>query len=106
LICDERKDFDSREIEFDFVDEAPAPVFTGFDRSHDGMLGGMKVLGRVAILGRIAAADVAANRAQPEVYPGIAHFYAFRAFVRAGSPYLDLIGMRTCVHWILLKFRQ
>jgi hypothetical protein len=41
----------------------PAPVFPRLKRFHDGMLGVMEMLGRMLILGGIAAADMAAFQA-------------------------------------------
>ena len=52
------------EVEFEIVDEAPAPVFAGFEGAHDGVLGAVEMLGGVLILGRVAAANVPAFHAQ------------------------------------------
>jgi hypothetical protein len=43
------------------------------------VLGGVKVLGRVLILGGIAATDVAAGQAETKMNPGVAHLEAFFA---------------------------
>ena len=51
------------------------------------MLGLMKVLGGVLVLGGVAAADVAADETFPQVNPGIAHLQAFFAALATG---LDL----------------
>jgi hypothetical protein len=66
-------------IEFNFINEAPAPVFAWFERTHDGVLGAVEMLSGVFVLGRVAAADVAALHAQAEMDPGVAHFQALFA---------------------------
>jgi hypothetical protein len=55
------------------------------------MLGVMKVLGRVLVLGRIAAAHMAAFQAQAEMNPGVAHLQAFLAAFAAGGDVANLI---------------
>src|SRR5262249_48532228 len=67
----------SSQLHPDLVDEAPTPVFTGFERAHDRVLRRVKVLGRVLVLGIVAAADVAAGPAKAQMNPGIAHGEAF-----------------------------
>jgi hypothetical protein len=67
------------EVDLEFVDEAPAPVFAGFEGAHDGVLGAVEVLGGVLVFGGVAAADVAAFHAQAEMHPGVAHFQALLA---------------------------
>jgi hypothetical protein len=57
------------------------------------MLGGVKVLGGVFVLGRIAAADVAATQAQAKMDPSIAHLQALFAAVRVGLYVFNLIEM-------------
>jgi hypothetical protein len=56
---------DGQSIEFklDLIDEAPTPVFARLDRSHDGMFGRVEMFGRVFVLRRIAATDVATDHA-------------------------------------------
>jgi hypothetical protein len=66
-------------IEFDFVNEAPAPVFGGFERTHDGVLGAVEMLGGVLVFGGVAAAHVAALHAQAEMNPSVTHFQALFA---------------------------
>jgi hypothetical protein len=82
----------SLEIEFDFVDVAPAPVFAGLDGFHDGVVGSVEMLCGVFVLGGIAAGDVAADHAEAKVNPGVAHFDALGADVGVGfDAFLDLI---------------
>jgi hypothetical protein len=82
-------------FEEQFVHVAPAPFFArlqGFDYRVPGRV---KVFGRVLVLGRIAAADVAARFAQSQVHPTVAHLQTFFAALRRarGDP-LHLIQMR------------
>jgi hypothetical protein len=49
------------------------------------MLGVMEVLGRVLVLGRIAATDVSAFQAQAEMNPGVAHLQTFLAAFATGG---------------------
>ena len=54
-------------------------MLAGFDGRHDGMLRRMEMLGRVPILRIVAATDVSAGPAEPQVDPGIAQFEALLA---------------------------
>lgn len=55
------------------------------------MLGVMEVLGRVLILRRVAAADVAAFETEPQMNPGIARFHAILTNVLVGLRHVNLI---------------
>jgi hypothetical protein len=55
------------------------------------MLGPVKMLGGVLVLGRITTSDVAANHAQSKMHPPIAHFQALFAALRVRLYILDLI---------------
>jgi hypothetical protein len=57
----------------DIVDVAPTPIFTTLKGLDNWMLGGMKVLGRVFVLRRIAAAHMPTGLAKAQVYPAISH---------------------------------
>jgi hypothetical protein len=72
----------------------PAPVLAGLERLHDGMLGLMEVFCGVLIFGGIAAANMPADEALPQMDPGIAHLQAFLAAFAAGFylPYLSQMG--------------
>jgi hypothetical protein len=59
------------------------------------MLGGMEVLRRVFVLRRIAASDVTAFKAHPQVHPAISGLDAVFADVLPGTRYFDLICVRT-----------
>src|SRR5204862_238563 len=52
---------------------APHPVFAGLERPDDRVIRGRVVRGRVAVLRVVAAADMTAVHAQPQVHPGVAH---------------------------------
>ena len=86
------------EVKFGFVDVAPAPGFAGLDRTHDGMLRAMEVLGGVFVLGRVTATDVSAFEAQAEMDPGVTHFQTFFAAVGVGSDFVDVREMRAGWH--------
>jgi hypothetical protein len=59
-------------------------------------MGGLvEVLGGVLVLGRIAAADVTADQAQPQMDPGVSHLKALLATFAAGRDFMDLLYMRT-----------
>jgi hypothetical protein len=90
------------------VDVAPSPVLAGLDRLHDGMLCAVKMFGGVLILGGIAAAHMAANQAQAEMDPGVAHFQAFLASGTAGRHFADFLDVRAtvCRHFVLLVRRR
>src|SRR5205823_5760088 len=92
----------SGEVKFDLVDVAPAPILARLERLHDRMLGGMEMLGGMLILGRIAAAHVAAGQAQAQVHPSVAHFQTLLASARVRLDFANLIGMRACCHFYLL----
>jgi hypothetical protein len=62
------------EIKHHLVDIAPSPILTRLKRLHNRMLGPVKVLGRVLILRRVAATDVTARHAHPQMDPVVARF--------------------------------
>jgi hypothetical protein len=55
------------------------------------MAGLVKVLGRVLILGSIAAGYVATGHANTQVYPGVPHGQALFAAVGAGGDVSNLV---------------
>jgi hypothetical protein len=79
----------------DFVDVAPDPFFSGLDRPHHGVAGVMKMFCGVFVLRRIAASDIPADHAHPQVNPRVAKFDALFTDVGIGSPELDLIEVLT-----------
>src|SRR5207253_10499626 len=81
-------------LELDLVDVAPTPVFSRLERLHDGMAGGVVMLGGVPVRRGIAAADVATGQAEPQVYPGVPARQAFGTALRAGRDILDFTEVR------------
>jgi enamine deaminase RidA (YjgF/YER057c/UK114 family) len=61
------------------------------------MLRSVKVLGRVFVLGRVAAADVPTGHTEAEVDPVIAHLEAFLAAVGVGLDISDLIQVTAAI---------
>jgi hypothetical protein len=84
---------ESRRFEEDLIDIAPDPVLARFEGLDDGVVGGMKVLGGVLVFRRVAAADVAADKAEAEVDPAVARLEAILATVRARGDIVDLVEM-------------
>jgi hypothetical protein len=79
----------------DLVDVTPPPVLSRLKGHHDGMLGGVKVLGGMLVLRFVAAADMATNHANAQVDPRIPHRQAFLAAVAAGGDLSNLVKMCT-----------
>ena len=73
------------------VDVAPLPRLARLQRSHDGVAAFGGVLAGVLVLRRIAAADLAAREAEPQVHPGVAHAHALAAGQVVGRHDLDLV---------------
>jgi hypothetical protein len=86
------------EVEHHFIHVTPPPRVGRKKRFHDGMTARVEMFGGVLVLRRIAAADVAARKTQPEVNPRIAHFQAFLAAFLIRVRDLDLVGMFACRH--------
>src|SRR5229473_594570 len=78
-----------RKIEQDFIDIAPAPAFRRIVALDDRMLGGVEVLGRVLVGGIVAAADMTAAAADPQMQPLAAALEAFLATKRARRDIAD-----------------
>jgi hypothetical protein len=72
------------------------------------MLGSMKMFGSVFVFGGIAAADVAAGEAHPQMDPGVSRLQTFLATVCARCHVLDFLDVRTGFlhfHRFLLRVR-
>src|SRR5882757_2258017 len=78
-----------RKIEQDFIDIAPAPAFRRIVALDDWMLGGVEVLGGMLVGGIVAAADVTATAADPQMQPLAAALEAFLATKRARRDIAD-----------------
>ena len=82
-----------RELERDVVEVAPVPVLAGLVRLDDRMGGLVEVPGRV-LSGRVVAApDVAARGAAPQVKPHASGQEALHAAIAAGCDRSDLVEM-------------
>src|SRR5690348_845187 len=93
LVCDLLKAPRPYFAGLDFVHIAPDPRFSRFDRTNERVFGVAKMLCRVLVLGRIAAAHVAAFEAQPQMHPCVMHLHALFANVLVGTREFDLIEM-------------
>lgn len=62
------------------------------------MLGFLKVAGRMFVFAGVAAPHMPARQTDPKMHPGIAHFQALLATLRAGLHGLNLIDVITFAH--------
>jgi hypothetical protein len=77
------------------IEVTPTPVFAWFKGLDDRMVGVVKMFGGMAIWGRVAAADVAADQTKTQMDPPAARLQAIFAALGAGRDRLDLIGVGT-----------
>jgi hypothetical protein len=91
---------------FDFVDIAPNPGFSGLNRADEWVLGRVKMLSGMFVLGRIAAAYMSADKTEAQVDPGIAHFHALPADVDIGLFEFDLVQVGTFLRHRSLHIRE
>src|SRR5215218_6148351 len=75
--------FSVRQVEQHFVDIAPAPTFRRIVPFDHGMAGGVEVRGGVLVRRIVAAADMAAAAADPQMQPLASAFQALLATERA-----------------------
>jgi hypothetical protein len=85
----------SRRLEHDLVDVAPAPVFTRLEGLDNGMAGRMEMAGSVFVFRGVATANVPADKALAQVYPGIANFQAVLAAISTRRNFSNLVEVRT-----------
>src|SRR5689334_2118654 len=71
-----------RRLEELLVDVAPAPILVRLEALHHGMLRRVEMLGRVLTGRLIAAADMAAKQAHPQMDPVAVRLQAFLATLR------------------------
>jgi hypothetical protein len=84
------------------IDVAPTPFFTGFDGTGDGMLRRPEMPDGMLVFRRVAAADVTALHAHPELQPCVACHDTVIA-IRTARPHVtNTIAVRAR-HWV---FRQ
>jgi hypothetical protein len=89
---------DLGEVQLDFIDETPAPVFAGFLGFHDRMFGRAKMFCCMFVFRRIAAANVPADPAQPKTHPLITHLKTLFTPLAARDDIPDLIRVRAFLH--------
>jgi hypothetical protein len=81
------------------IDVAPSPILAGLEALYDRMVGAVEVGGGVLPDGAVAAAHVAALKAQSEMHPLLADFQALLASVRgAGLDVMNVVEMGTFAH--------
>ena len=78
----------------------PSPVFPWLNRADDGMAGRAKMFRGVLVLGGVAAPDVPASQAHPQMDPAVLHLQALLAACSARFDIADLVemGARGCGH--------
>jgi hypothetical protein len=76
-------EFSRQFVQFNLINIAPSPGFTGLQRTHDGMSGFMEMLCGMLVLRRIAAANVTALHGQPKVNPFVAQFKTLLTTLRS-----------------------
>ncbi len=87
-----------RELQHSFVDIAPSPIFAGLNRPGNSVLCAMKMLCGMFSRRRIAAANVAAKQAHPQMNPVLARFQTLFAAVSMRLYIVNLIEMGTTSH--------
>src|ERR1700733_12301923 len=87
-----------RQIEQDFIHIAPAPSFRRIVAFDDGMSGGVEMFGGMFVGRIIAAADMAATSADPQMQPYAAALQALLATERARRDVADAgdVGAALC----------
>src|SRR5262249_11391439 len=80
-----------REIKLHLVHKAPAPLLPWLHRPHNRMLRPMKVLRRMFVRRRIAAAHMPADHAHSQMHPPPTNLQAVLASLRRRRHILDLI---------------
>ena len=80
-------------VDFNVVDEAPAPALRRVVALDDGMSAGFKVSAGVTVGRLIATTDMSALAAKPQVHPARSDPQAFLATQRARGDRPDLMGV-------------
>ena len=96
----------SGKVQFEFVDVAPTPGLAGLERLHDRVFGAVEVLGGMFVFRGVAATDMAALQAQPQVHPGVTHLQALLAALGVRCDLLDLVQMLAGFHGYPLSRRM
>ena len=71
----------------------PSPLLPWLDRPDDGMAGRAKMFRGVLVLGGVAAPDVPASQAHPQMDPAVIHLQALLAACSARFDIADLVEM-------------
>ena len=79
------------QVKRDLVDVTPSPILARLEGPDHRVGGGVKVLRRMFVFGRIAAAHVSARKTQPQVDPGVANLQAVFTAVSARRDFANLI---------------
>src|SRR5688500_6955227 len=82
----------------DLVYVAPEPVLSRFERLDDRVSRRGGVRRRMLVLGRVATPHVAADHAQPQVLPFVAHGEALDTAICCRRDFPDQFSMSTSVH--------
>jgi hypothetical protein len=82
----------------EFIDVAPDPGFSRFNRANERVFSLMEVLRSMLVFRRVTAAHVSTNQAQPQMDPGIASLGALFADVLTGLPNFNLVEVRAFFH--------
>jgi hypothetical protein len=77
------------------VHVAPPPILTRLERLNHRVLGLVKMLSGMLVLGGVATTHVAAFETQSQVNPSVAHLEAFLAAFTSGGDLLDVFLMST-----------
>src|SRR5258706_1802028 len=97
-MCDWAADRPAGGLELDLVGVAPDPALARLERPDDRMPGLPEMGGGMLVRRAVAAADVTAAHAEPEVHPRTAHSQAVLAAVAAGCDLVDLVEMLANFH--------
>ena len=72
---------------------APEPVLSGLKRFYDRVFGGVEMFCGMLVFGTVAAPNVTAGQAEPQVHPCVTHLQALFAARAARHHFLNLLNM-------------
>jgi hypothetical protein len=90
-----RTDLDARRIQHDLIHITPAPILARLYRTHNRVLGRMKMFGRMFVYRRVATAHMAALQAHPQMHPIAVDLQTLLAALRRRLHLPDLVHMCT-----------
>lgn len=85
------------EVDYDFINVAPAPLLSRLDGTHQRVAGIVKMFGRMFILGIITTSNITANQTQPQMHPSISHVETFLTDAGRRLENFNLIQMRAFI---------